>query len=175
MVLAGLKHAFPRHVVPRVVAVVGNVQGKLQIHAAVRISWTGFATVDDIGFPLIKSLSTWQVGETLVGSRGDSLYGIGAREHHHIAIISDVATGFAWSFGRRTERRASLFTRQSKGVEDLAASILADVKHGVYSSTSPNFGMRLLVGGGMVPRTNPALDTLLCPVGVLAAVVVRNQ
>ncbi|KAF0694488.1 Aste57867_14656 [Aphanomyces stellatus] len=60
---------------------------------------------------------------------------------------------------------------------DIAASILSDLQHGVYAMTCIDFGIRLLgvMGGGMAPRANPALDILLFPVALVVAWVVRGQ
>ncbi|KAF0700253.1 Aste57867_9208 [Aphanomyces stellatus] len=61
--------------------------------------------------------------------------------------------------------------------DDVASSILSDMKNGVYSMYCGDFGIGLLgmMTAGMSPRKNPALDILMFPIGILAAFFVRSD
>ncbi|ETW07801.1 hypothetical protein H310_02230 [Aphanomyces invadans] len=60
--------------------------------------------------------------------------------------------------------------------EEVATSILKDLKNGVYNMYCGDFGIALLgvLSGGMSPRKNTALDMLLFPFAVVVAFVVRR-
>ncbi|ETW07798.1 hypothetical protein H310_02227 [Aphanomyces invadans] len=61
--------------------------------------------------------------------------------------------------------------------EAVAKSILKDVKNGTYNIYCGDFGINLLgvLGAGMSPRKNPALDVLLFPIASIAAWFVRGD
>ncbi|RHY88360.1 hypothetical protein DYB35_008979 [Aphanomyces astaci] len=61
--------------------------------------------------------------------------------------------------------------------EVVAKSILSDLKQGVYNIYCGDFGINLLgvLGAGMSPRKNPALDVLVFPIASIAAWFVRGD